>query len=282
MKKEFTASGATDVWKTTAGAAPAFYFRANSDVNTDGSGRSYHPDDIAANQGLAQNIICNGVNRKSGSNTISCSSGGDSCQRCLDHFRSKPKTVMLQNFTDYFKSFAIATKGKAACVVAAGKPNQVFFVSTTSYIQSGKPDVCDPERYLDAMVYPSIAVPKSLLDRGVAMGDYVLVRNRDNDKAVFGVVYDSSGSRIGESSIAMNRLLLCDTTKPGCPPPPMPTKLSESYGLVVEDADYLVFSDTAAGWPSSPEAISVAAQQVFATWGGEDRLKACADAYVKP
>ena len=106
-------------------------------------------------------------------------------------------------------SFAIATKGKAACVVPEGGANAGYFVSTTSYIHSDITDVCDPGRYLDAMIFPGIAVPKSLTSRGVKFGDFVLVRNRKNGKTAFGVVYDGSGGRIGESSIAMNRLLLC-------------------------------------------------------------------------
>jgi hypothetical protein len=280
MSFEFTGPGSTAVWKSRGGNPTTFYFRSNSDVNTDGSGRSYHPDDIAATMGLAQNILCNGVNRKTSSGVRSCSAAQGDCQRCLDHYRSVPREKMLRDFTDYFRSFAIATNGKTACVVPEGERNAGFFVSTTSYLRSDK-GVCDPERYLDAMVFPAIAVPTSLLSRGVKKGDLALVRNRQNGRSAYGVVYDSSGGRIGESSIAMNRLLLCQKNKPGCEPPPMPTTLKQSYGLVVDDVDYLIFANSVGDWPTSPETVNAAASEVFGKWGGADRLERCAEEYRK-
>ena len=96
MALSFKGKGGVEVWRTTSGTA-AFYFRENSDVNTDGSGRSYHPGDIAANKGLAQNIICNAVNRKTASGTVSCL---DNCQKCLDRFRSKPQAEMIANWKE--------------------------------------------------------------------------------------------------------------------------------------------------------------------------------------
>jgi hypothetical protein len=279
MALDFTAKGGVAVWKSNTGAR-SFYFRTNSDVNTDGSGRSYHPADIAGNQGLAQNTICNGVSRKTSGGTRDCIKKAD-CQACLDLFRSKPQSKMVANFSMFFDSFAIATKDSAACVVPDGKTNAGFFVSTTSYLRGDK-DRCDPDRYLDAMLFPAIAVPKKLVQSGVKMGDYVLVRNRKNGKSSFGVVYDTSGSRIGESSIAMNRLLLCDRSKPGCEQPPNPTTYKESVKLVVEDADYLVFAGSAGEWPASPEAVIATANTVFESWGGETRLKACAEIYAGP
>ena len=114
------------------------------------------------------------------------------------------------------------------------------------------------------------------------MGDYVLVRNRKNGRSSFGVVYDSSGGRIGESSIAMNRRLLCQKNKPGCEPPPVPTTVKQSYGLVVEDVDYLIFAGSAGSWPTSVSSIESSANDKFLAWGGEQRIKACADAYATP
>lgn len=278
MGLDFSGPRSTPIWKTRGDGPVAFYFRSNSDVNTDGSGRSYHPDDITATQGLAQNILCNGVNRRVGNGLRSCVDHPGDCQRCLNHYRSVDRATMLRNFTDFFKSFAIATDGKSACVIPPGRDNAGFFVSTTSYFRADK-GVCDPERYLDAMVYPAIAVPSSLLSKGVGKGDLVLVRNRKNDRSAFGVVYDSSGGRIGESSIAMNRLLLCQRHMSACEPPPMPTTLKQSYALVVEDADYLIFAGSAGDWPSSPEAVTTAASKLFEQWGGTDRLERCAQAY---
>ncbi|NJM30230.1 MAG: hypothetical protein HC855_09125 [Rhizobiales bacterium] len=277
MSANFTAAGNVQVWKSRSGP-PAFYFRTNSDVNTDGSGHSYHPDDIAGNNGLAQNTICNGVSRKTSGGEADCLSRSD-CQACLDLFRSKPKAEMLTRFTRFFSSFAIATKEGAACVVPEGKPNAGYFVSTTAYLQGGKA-VCDPERYLDAMVFPAIAVPKKLVSNGVKLGDFVLVRNRQNGRSSFGVVYDTSGSRIGESSIAMNRLLLCDRDRPGCEPPPPPKSYQEATRLVLGDADYLVLAGTVGDWPQSTEAVTAAARAAFESWGGEARLKACAAEYA--
>lgn len=278
MSKEYTGPAGTSIWKSRDAGPVAYYFRSNSDVNTDGSGRSYHPDDITATKGLAQNIICNGVSRKVGGTAQSCVGAPGRCQKCLDLFRSVDRATMLANFGHYFQSFAIATDNSAACVIPPGQANAGYFVSTTSYARAGK-GVCDPERYLDAMVYPAIAVPASLMSRGVKMGDLVLVRNRKNGRTAFGVVYDSSGGRIGESSIAMNRLLLCQKNKPGCEAPPIPTTLKQSYGLVVADADYLIFEGSVGDWPVSPDTIQAAAKQRFEQWGGDDRLQRCATEY---
>lgn len=280
MARDYTGPDQTAIWKSSQGPT-AFYFQSNSDVNTDGSGRSYHPDDIAANQGLAQNMICNGVSRKLANGQTASCVGRQSCQTCLDLYRSVPKATMVENFGDYFDSFAIATEGKRACVVPAGGTNAGYFVSTTSYVQRGK-GVCDPDRYLDAMVFPAIAVPKSLINKGVGMGDLVLVRNRANGRSAFGVVYDSSGGRIGESSIAMNRLLLCRRNRPGCEMLPMPTTLRESYGLVVQSAEFLIFPGSAGTWPASPAAVETVAKQKFENWGGKARLDVCAQRYAAP
>lgn len=280
MARDYIGPGQTAIWKSSEGPT-AFYFQSNSDVNTDGSGRSYHPDDIAANQGLAQNMICNGVSRKTtGDQTASCV-GRQACQTCLDLYRSVPKATMIENFGDHFHSFAIATQGKRACVVPEGKPNAGYFVSTTSYAQRDK-GACDPERYLDAMVFPAIAVPKSLINKGVGMGDLVLVRNRSNGRSAFGVVYDSSGGRIGESSIAMNRLLLCRRNRPGCEMLPMPTNLRQSYALVVESAEFLIFPGSAGTWPAKPADVDTAAKRKFDDWGGTQRLDVCAQRYATP
>jgi hypothetical protein len=274
MSLEFNGPEGTPIWKTRGAGPVAFYFRSNSDVDADGSGHAYHPDDIAGNKGLAQDILCVGVNRRGGGNCL-----GSKCQSCLDLFRSVDKQQMISNFATFFESFAIATKGKAACVVPEGGANAGYFVSTTSYIHSDIIDVCDPGRYLDAMIFPGIAVPKSLTSRGVKFGDFVLVRNRKNGKSAFGVVYDGSGGRIGESSIAMNRLLLCRKDRPGCETPENPKTLKETNKLVVSDADYLIFAGSVGQWPSAPEAVNTAASALFNQWGGDDRLTACASAY---
>lgn len=277
MALEYSGPSSTAIWKGIKGP-DSFYFQSNSDVNTDGSGRSYHPEDIAANKGLAQNILCNGVNRKVGGASASCVNAPGDCQKCLDQFRSVALPEMISKFTKYFQSFAIATKGTAACVVPPGQTNAGYFVSTTSYRQPDK-DACDPARYLDAMVFPAIAVPKSLISRGVGMGDFVLVRNRANGRMSLGVVYDSSGGRIGESSIAMNRQLLCQKNHSGCVAPPIPNTLKQSYGLVVDKAEYLIFAGSAKSWPDSPDAVQTTAEALFNKWGGRARLDACGAAY---
>jgi hypothetical protein len=278
MAFDYTGPTHTPIWATGDGVA-AYYFHSNSDVDTDGSGRSYHPDDIAGNKGLAQNTICNGVSRKSGGSPISCVGGGGACQKCLDLFRSVDKADMLTNFTDYFSSFAIATKGKAACVIPDGQDNAGFFVSTTSYFTQAT-DACDPAQYLDANVYPAIAVPTSLLNRGVKKGDLVVVRNRKNGRIGYGVVYDGSGNRIGESSVAMNRQILCQKNMSGCVAPPVPTSLKESYALVAEDVEFLIFKGTVGGWPTSPADVEARVKTRFADWGGVDRLDACDKTYA--
>lgn len=277
MSLDYVGPASTPIWASAGGVA-AFYFQSNSDVDTDGSGRSYHPDDPAANKGLAQNIICNGVSRKSNGAKHSCVNGREACQKCLDLFRGMDEATRISRFADHFSSFAIATDGAAACIAPEGDANAGFFVSTTSYLQRGKA-VCDPARYLDANTYPAIAVPKSLVQRGVEMGDHVVVRNRKNGRTGFGVVYDVSGGRIGESSVAMNRQLLCQKNKPGCVPPPIPTTLRESYALVVGDVEYLIFKKTVGSWPSSPGAAESEAKTTFESWGGVERLDACGGAY---
>jgi hypothetical protein len=278
MNLSYTGPAHTPIWMNADGVA-AFYFHSNSDVDTDGSGRSYHPDDIAATKGLAQNIICNGVSRKSGSSSVSCVGAAGACQKCLDLYRSVPEDELLANFTDYFSSFAIAHDGKQACVVPQGQPNAGFFVSTTSYYQKGKP-ACEAAQYLDANVFPAVAVPNSLVARGVKNGDYVVVRNRANGRTGFGVVYDTSGGRIGESSVAMNRALLCQKNMPGCVAPPVPTTLKQSYALVVSDAEYLVFKGSVGAWPASPEEVAARVRTTFESWGGAARLDACDKAYT--
>jgi hypothetical protein len=278
MKLEHTGPASTPIWKTQGGLT-AFYFKSNSDVNTDGSGRSYHPDDIAGNKGLAQNIFCNGVKMKTSQDIKVCAGPNSVCQPCLDRFRSIDRNIVISRFTDYFVPVAIATEGKKACVVPQGQENAGFFVSTTKYSMKNPNNACDPKQFLDSMVFPSIAVPDSLITRGVKMGDFVVVRNLANGRQSFGVVGDSSGGRIGESSIAMNRSLLCRAGHAGCESPPMPTTLKQSYALVVEKVDYLIFAGTASTWPNSVDEINSQAEAIFNNWGGPTRLAACAAAY---
>ena len=265
----------TPIWASASGVA-AFYFQSNSDVDADGSGRAYHPDDIAANKGLAQDSICDGVSRRVSGAVLSCTDGAGDCQKCYDHFRSVPKAEMLAHFGEYFSAFGIATDGeKRACLVESGE-NRDFFVSPSAYEDQTK-GRCDPARYLDANLFPGVAIPATLSQRGVAMGDLVVARNRQNGRMGFGLVYDKSGGRIGESSVMMNRLLTCvrGTSGANCVMPPVPTRLSETNALVVADVEYLVFKGSAGAWPTSPAEIAAKAKARFQEWGGEERLAAC-------
>jgi hypothetical protein len=281
MKLDYAGPGGTPIWKSQTGT-PSFYFKSNSDVNTDGSGRSYHPNDIEGTTGLAQNTICNAVRMKTAGGVKACAGPAPVCQPCIKKFKSVDQATMLNNFTDYFVSFAIATAGKRACVVPQGQPNAGYFVSTTSYSKTNPQDSCDPKQYLDSMVFPSIAVPDSLIARGVKKGDFVVVRNSDNGRRSLGVVGDTSGGRIGESSIATNRQLKCQKNQPGCVAPPIPNSKKESYTLVVERAEYLIFPGTVSSWPASPAEVDGKVVPVFQAWGDVARLDACSAAYGRP
>ena len=139
-------------------------------------------------------------------------------------------------------------------------PAPGFYVSTTS-LEDPNCDRKDPRRYVNAEAVNFIVLP-GRLGLGAKLGDFAVVIRAATgayDHAVYADV--GPASKIGEGSIALAATL-------GIPSSPKSGGIA--HGLV-----YIVFPDSAQGWPLSQPEIDQNAAGLFSTWGGVDTAKDC-------
>jgi len=275
----------TTIYSSQTGVA-ALYFRSNLDVNTDGSPRSYHPDDPWATKGLAYNNMANALTdvRKSGGESLLCEPRKGPCYSQL------LKGFEAARDSNYSPDAAIQVKTKniipwsirpeqtwpVPCRIQSG-PFTGYFVSQTALSVDSSKAECDPARYLDPVHFNAVVLPKGIAwaSQGVRTdkGDLVVVQDTATNVTSFAIVGDSgpSGS-IGEGSIRL-AAALGKRNFGG----------NETYAdikkLARGDVQYLLFPKhdirNVVGARYSQADIDKAAQEVFEQWGGRNRLAAC-------
>ncbi len=150
-------------------------------------------------------------------------------------------------------------KTGAPVIQGPNDPAPGYYISTTSLQDSSK-ERTDPTRYVDADTVPFFVLPGNARF-GASLGDFGFVVNSKNGKSC-GCIYADSGpaGNIGEGSIALAEALGV---------PSSPKNGGTGHGIV-----FVVFPGSRKGWPMSTDEIKATGEEIFAQWGGMDRLKA--------
>lgn len=145
-------------------------------------------------------------------------------------------------------------------IQAKSDPAPGFYISTTS-LEDDSMDAKDPRRYVDAESVNFFVLP-GRLGLGNKLGDFGVVIRPDKNDYDYAVYADvGPGNKIGEGSIALAASLGI---------PSSPKTGGTGHGII-----YIVFPDSAEGWPLSQTEIDHHAAALFATWGGLEKAKEC-------
>jgi hypothetical protein len=285
------------------------------EVDADGSGRAYHPEDPLGHGVCERTIGPDGRPSLSGICALDqFSSGGAyvfSGTQKLSHeafvsdwlsmwpkIRDKSlKPVVLSDvmpdmpsefyffywpergLTAFFKDNIIPKDrdGYPCRYQAADGLRSGYFISSTTLETNAGPraDGCSPHRYIDAENVPFIVLPKGGFGK-VGIGDVAIVRHKD--KVVYAIVGDAGpATKLGEGSIGLNARLL---GKFGEPFPNMKATWSldiDSGGPI----SILVLGNTRAAFNGnySPANIEAVARRELSRWNGSGdplgRFEAC-------
>jgi hypothetical protein len=257
--------GSVAVWADPTGKS--LFFVAGLKTNTDGAKRSYSVTDFWGEQ-TALNNLCNAMK--------------DSCAG-LSSDQLRQRRILTQKArTDGWPANELRATEISPDIIpfSRGKPcpeNDGYLVSSTALENQSVANVCDPTRYVDAVKTPAVVIPggtSGFSRTGVAIGDLVVALKPGSAEPVFAVVGDTGpAGKLGEGTIALAGKLLGKTAEP------------KNYKEIrsswqVAKALILVFPRTRR--QSDPFSIiadlDTAARAAFLSWGGIDRLKACAAA----
>jgi hypothetical protein len=140
-------------------------------------------------------------------------------------------------------------------------PAPGYYVSTTALYDPDNPSPRDPHRYVDAMKIPYIVLhPKAL--NHARLGDFATVVNFQNGKISAAIVADVSAPDlpVGEGSIALAEALGINSS---------PRHGGKDGGVV-----YLIYPGSGSRRPRPLKEIVANSNQLFAAWGGFEKLKA--------
>lgn len=137
-------------------------------------------------------------------------------------------------------------------------PAPGYYVAGTSLQDSTKEDA-DPDRYVDSVEVPYIALPSGM-KFPAKTGDFGFVVNTENNMTS-GCIFADVGPRgkIGEGSIALAEAVGISSDPKG--------EGTESKFI------YVVFSGSSMGWPLTVDFINTHSKELFEQWGGMQRLK---------
>lgn len=188
---------AVSVVRIDALAGPILHYRADSEINTDGSVISYHLDGTSAG---ALNSICNASNAVLSDGTIYAgivtdaerasptykrldvqgrrAFGRDKCNRLLGYFAQARRTGFDPAVRPKMDFYAIAKRPDGRpCLTAEG-----FFVSQTkAQADPSISDNCDPAKWLDPLKISAVVIPRgstftTFPGYGIDSGNLVLAR----------------------------------------------------------------------------------------------------------
>lgn len=265
---------------------PSLYFRADLDVNTDGSSRSYHPNDPHGRT-LALNNIANAISAiwNGAGQRIDCAPRRGACYtRYIDTF------VAARN-SDWAVSGhpRVATAGmipwqhdarlgrRAPCTIQSG-PFRGYFVSPTAFVADPSKGECDQARYLDSLAFNAAVLPRNVtwasMDRRARLGDLVAVRSPQSGRVAYAILGDTGPARsIGEGTIALAAALRGESVSPAA-------TYQQVRALALGDVQYLVFAGanirSLVNGQLTQAAINREGERLLRAWGGAERLAQCA------
>jgi hypothetical protein len=275
----------TQIHASTSGE-PAIFFSADLDVNTDGAARSYHPDDPRGTKGIALNNIANAITAiyDAQGRDVTC---GDRRGECYELFISTFEAARDSGYDPTghptFRTDGIIPwdddpeLGRwAPCRIASG-PNAGYFVSQTSLIVDQSADECDQDRYLDALSFNAVVLPRRAGWRSQGIitdgGDVVALLDDETGRLAFGINGDvGPADKIGEGSVA----LAAELGGAALPERATYREVQELRRLRVH---YLIFPNRdvprMTGGGFTQEDINRLGAAALAAFGGLDRLQDC-------
>ena len=273
--------GYTSVWADAQGSALFFVEKLNA--NTDGTKRSYSVEDFWGRT-RAVNNLCNAMS--------------DACSELTRDQLRQRRLLTQQARQEGWPADLLQQTRISPSIIAFrnGRPCPEvdgFLVSATALYDKDVSDVCDLKRYVDSLVTPATVLPKrqdrqvptGFEKHGAQVGDLVVAMAPGATTPVYAVVGDLGPAReLGEGSLALNGKLLGKTAPPANYREVRGQDEYRGRGWVVPRALVLIFPGTrdAARPFMTPDRIDPAAAAAFASWGGIERLKACASAYGAP
>jgi len=268
--------GVTRVLKLKNSGVAAY---AKMNVNIDGYGRAYHPENRKAGAVLH---LCNAgkVVLPDGSSYH----GSESNATCTGKFMEDFHKIRAAGWNDpsvgAINWYGVLGKGSVNIAdksVKSVKPVEVsdgsgFFVSPTALADPTIKNPDDQARYVSPLKVPSAVAPEGIKQYGVLMGSFGVAIHRTRKIAVPFVVGDR-GPKIGEGSVALARLAaglrLKDTISQ-----------SDRFAGQVSEADVLwvFFADQPQNFDSkNQESTLDRASAAFEKWGGVTKLLTCFD-----
>lgn len=277
-------AGRTRIFASTTGMA-SLYYQANMDVNTDGTARSYHPDDPRGEK-LAYNNIGNAISRilDSKGKDVTCSPRKGACYKWMietfeaardsNYDTTGRPSIETDQMIPWKKDPDL--NRRVPCKIESGV-FKGYFVSQTSLIVDPTKSECDQARYLDSFTFNAVVLPKKAIWRSQGTptdgGDIVVVRNVQSGTVAYAINGDRGPVHgIGEGTIRLAAILKGANVKGD-------ETYHEIKKLVVGKVQYVVFPRndirTEAGKSFSQADIDRVGAKLFQEWGGVARLDAC-------
>ncbi len=226
--------------KEPTGENNIILFQTKLRVNTDGSPRSYHPQDPRGNT-QALNNICNAIVVRKGSSPKNlCFSSFGEAIGVFERFRDSNYQTVPQGFRitwDNVLPTVIENGKKIPCVFKTGE-NQGYFGSLTALKNglTGDKGECEFKNQVNPMAVPALVLvggENVVKDFGARVGDLLVAFNPKTQLVTTAIIGDTGPKdNLGEGSVLMNMKLLGTTTPP--------TRKSETFQLSIENAQVLV------------------------------------------
>jgi hypothetical protein len=266
--------GVTAVWSDKESSS--LFFVESLNVNTDGTRRSYSVEDFWGEK-RALNNLCNAMS--------------DGCAGLSKDALRRRRIITQQAQADGWPAAPLRqTKISSAIIPFKGgkpcPPVDGFLVSATALHKPRLADVCDISNYVDALTTPALVIPKapSEFAKRAKVGDLAVAMVPGTNQPVYAVVGDTGPAReLGEGSIALNGKLLDRTSLPINYLEVRGKGEFKGRGWTVPRAIVLIFPGTrdVENPFMTPERIDEVAKRHFDTWGGVERLEACAAKYMR-
>lgn len=267
---------------TSHDGLPSIYYAAKVAVNTDGTPRSYSPDDLRGERFALNNIVnaMNGMYTKlEGKKITDCPKDG-----CFSGWVRHFQTAIDSEF-DPNKAWVTTPS-----VIPWNKENarhrdmpctqvidgNTYYVSQTAYSWYHDDDACVQDQYLDALKFNANVLPlnSAWFAQGVVTDGFDLVVFRNGDRVAFGINGDRGPEeKIGEVSISAAAFLSGKSQSRFA-------NYQQIQDLALPSAQYLIFPNVDLKRLFAPRRFTQAdvdqvGARVFAEWGGIERLDAC-------
>lgn len=266
----------------------ALIFADGLHVNTDGTKRSYKVDDFWGHNDAINNL-CNAMSDK-------CADMKEPELRARRILTQKAKAqgwpADLTKKTKILPSIIAFKSDGKPCDEVDG-----FLVSATALRDDSVKDDCSFSKYVDAMTVPAIVLPGRLKkktptgfeSRGARVGDLAAVLSGDGKLLTYAVVGDTGPAKeLGEATVALAWKLRGKTKEPanycevrGKPKTECNHKDYVGQGWDVRKTYVLIFTGSRDDKKPymTKERIEKSAGDLLKNWGGQSRLKSCAEAY---